>query len=93
MSTREPLIGKANDQFVRSNQIIDRIRGLSRKGKPARAIEPVSRLIEEAVEIVLINPKYRGVSLKTNIEPNLPAVFVDKVQIQQVLLNLFRNAF
>jgi signal transduction histidine kinase len=87
------LIGKADAQFLRANQIIDRIRGFVGKEPPARAAEDVARLVEEAAEIALIDPRHRAVDLRLDLAGDLPRASVDKVQIQQVLLNLLRNAF
>jgi signal transduction histidine kinase len=86
-------IDKADAQFVRAKQIIQRIRGFVGKGQSARAAEDLKSLIEEASQIALIDPKHRNVELQLAIDDDLPPVVVDKVQIQQVLLNLLRNAF
>ena len=50
------------------------------------------KLIEEAIALALVGAKERGVKVLINLDPELPAVAVDRVQIQQVLLNLIRNA-
>jgi two-component system sensor kinase FixL len=50
------------------------------------------KLIEEAIALALVGAKERGVKVLINLDPDLPAVAVDRVQIQQVLLNLIRNA-
>jgi len=86
-------IGKADAQFLRASQIIQRIRGFVGKGQSARAAEDLASLIEEASEIALIDPRHRDVELRLVVEDGLPSAIVDKVQIQQVLLNLLRNAF
>ena len=89
----QEFLGKAENQFAHATQIIQRIRSFASKGNSERAAQAVPPMIDEALEIALINPKYRGVEIHRSIPPDLPRVFVDKVQIQQVLLNLFRNAF
>jgi len=50
------------------------------------------KLIEEAIALALVGAKEQGVKVLITLEPDLPAVAVDRVQIQQVLLNLIRNA-
>jgi two-component system sensor kinase FixL len=50
------------------------------------------QLIEEAIGLALVGAKEQGVKVLINLDPDLPAVAVDRVQIQQVLLNLIRNA-
>ncbi|HXZ68396.1 MAG TPA: ATP-binding protein [Alphaproteobacteria bacterium] len=87
------LVGKAATQFDRSMVIVDRIHGFGRKGKITRTIEQISQLVDDATEIALINPKYREVRIEKGIGEDLPCVHVDRIQIQQVLLNLLRNAF
>lgn len=86
-------VGKADAQFLRAGQIVQRIRGFIGKAETARAPEDVNALIAEAVEIAQVDPRWRAVEVRTALAPDLPAALVDKVQIQQVLLNLLRNAF
>jgi len=87
------LIGKAAVQFDRSMEIVDRIRNFGRKGQAVRTIEDIGQLVDEATEIALINPKFREVRIEERLGEELPCVQVDRIQIQQVLLNLLRNAF
>jgi len=78
-------------QADRARQIIQRLRELVRRGEAQRRMEPLPRLIEEAVALALVGS---GQDLKLAIavaEDALEAE-IDKVQIQQVLLNLIRNA-
>ncbi|MFZ1991909.1 MAG: ATP-binding protein [Alphaproteobacteria bacterium] len=89
----QELIGKAAVQFDRSMEIVDRIRSFGRKGRITRTIEQIGQLIDDATEIALINPKHREVRIEKGIGEELPCVHVDRIQIQQVLLNLLRNAF
>jgi PAS domain S-box-containing protein len=86
-------IGKAEAQFQRASDTIRRIRGFVGKSEPVRSNEAVMPLVTEAAEIAQINPKHRKIELRVALEDGLPQVFIDKVQIQQVLLNLLRNAF
>jgi PAS domain S-box-containing protein len=87
------LIAKVEAQFTRTASIIDRIRGFVGKADPATAREEVTALIDEAAELALADPRHRGVELRIDAEAGLLPVMVDKVQIQQVLVNLLRNAF
>jgi two-component system, LuxR family, sensor kinase FixL len=89
----QDMVGKADAQFVRASEIIRRIRDFSRKGHATRSPEDIAALINEAVEIALINPNHRNAGLMLDLPPNGLTAVVDKVQIQQVLLNLLRNAF
>jgi PAS domain S-box-containing protein len=87
------MIDKADAQFARATQIIQRIRSFAGKTASEKAPENVAAMIAEAVELAKLDPRHRGVSVRLDVEDGVPEVLVDKVQIQQVLLNLLRNAF
>ena len=89
----EGLVGKADGQLVRTDQIIQRIGGFIGPNEATRAPTPIAELLDEVVEIAATNPLAKGVDLRIELAPDLPAALVDRVQIQQVLLNLLRNAF
>jgi two-component system, LuxR family, sensor kinase FixL len=82
----------AVEQTLRSGEIIRRLRSFVTRGEVARQPESIAQLIEEASALALIGAKERGVKVLISMDPNLPAASVDRVQIQQVLLNLIRNA-
>jgi signal transduction histidine kinase len=82
---------KAGDQVTRASQVIQRLRQFVRKAEVQRGAEDVVEMVEEAAALALLGSG-RGVRLTTDFARNLPSVFIDKVQIQQVLLNLIRNA-
>lgn len=85
-------IGKADGQLMRASQIILRICGFAGRTEPAKAPEDAGILIAEASELARLDPRHRDVDLRIEVAPELPLVLVDKVQVQQVLLNLLRNA-
>ncbi|MDE2466885.1 MAG: PAS domain-containing protein [Alphaproteobacteria bacterium] len=87
------MVTNAEAQITRTKQTIQQIRGLARKTEPVRTIEYLGPLIEETIEIARMGTKYRTIELQLAVDKDLPPVSVDKVQIQQVLLNLLRNAF
>lgn len=87
------LISKADGQFTRASEIIKRIRGFAGKKESSQSAENIAPMVSEAAELALLDPRHRGIEVRLEMESELPLVFVDKVQIQQVLLNLFRNAF
>jgi len=82
----------AADQTIRSGEIIRRLRQFVARGEVSRQPEPVAQLVEEACALALVGAKERGITVHINMLPNLAEVSVDRVQIQQVLLNLIRNA-
>ena len=85
-------MNRAVEQTLRSGEIIRRLRAFVARGEVARQSESIVKLIEEASGLALIGAKERGVKVQIGMDPNLPQVSVDRVQIQQVLLNLIRNA-
>jgi two-component system sensor kinase FixL len=82
----------AGDQMFRAGDIIRRLRDFVSKGETDRHIENLPQLLEEAGALAMVGAKDRGVRLLYDIAPSVGAVMVDKVQIQQVVLNLMRNA-
>lgn len=82
----------AMEQALRAGEIIRRLRDFVSRGESIRQLEPLPKLIEEASALALVGVKELAVQVNFNLDPKADAVFVDKIQIQQVLLNLMRNA-
>ena len=85
-------MGKAAEQALRAGQIIRRLRDFVARGESERRVESVRKLIEEASALALVGTKDQGVRVRFQFDPVVDLVTVDKVQIQQVLINLLRNA-
>jgi len=83
---------KAADQALRAGQIIRRLRDFVARGESERRVEDVKKLVEEASALALVGAKDKGVRVRFEFAPRVDFVLADKVQIQQVLLNLMRNA-
>jgi two-component system sensor kinase FixL len=83
---------KAAEQALRAGQIIRRLRDFVARGESERRVEDVKKLVEEASALALVGAKDRGVRMHFQFDPSIDFVLADKVQIQQVLLNLIRNA-
>ncbi|HVC61543.1 MAG TPA: PAS domain S-box protein [Acetobacteraceae bacterium] len=82
----------ASAQTLRSGEIIRRLRAFVERGETARRAEHLHVLVEEATALALVGLGDRGVTVTYARDPNLPPVIADRVQVQQVLLNLLRNA-
>ena len=82
----------AVDQTLRSGEIIRRLRSFVARGEVLRQSQSVAVLIEEACGLALVGAKERGIKVMISMDPDLPGALVDRVQVQQVLLNLIRNA-
>ena len=85
-------MAKAADQALRAGQVIRRLRDFVARGESERTVENVKKLIEEASALALVGAKDQGVRVRFQFDPAVDRVLADKVQIQQVLLNLLRNA-
>ena len=85
-------IDSAAEQALRAGQIIRRLREFVARGETERIPEDLRRLVEEACALALVGAKEAGVHFTLRFGDNMPSVLADKVQIQQVLVNLIRNA-
>ncbi len=83
---------KGVEQVTRASQVIQRLREFVKKAEGRRGAEDVRQTIEEAAALALLGAEGRGVHLEMDFAPDTPLVLIDKVQVQQVLLNLIRNA-
>jgi two-component system, LuxR family, sensor kinase FixL len=77
----------------RASEVIRRIRGLVKKGDREISSIDTAVVIREVVVLLHSDAIVRGVRVSLNIDANLPTVRGDKVQLQQVMLNLLLNAF
>ena len=85
-------IERAAGQALRAGQIISRLRDFVARGETERQVENLAKLIEEASALALVGGKEAGIRVFLQLDPDANLVFVDKVQVQQVILNLLRNA-
>jgi two-component system sensor kinase FixL len=92
-STRlKKMVEKALDQAFLAGQIVRRIREFVHKGKSERRAEKLNRMVEEALALAIVGTEQHDVRIVVNFERHPTLVLIDKVQIQQVVLNLVRNA-
>jgi two-component system sensor kinase FixL len=87
----EQAMDRIAEQADRARQIIQRLRDLVKKGETEKRIENLPKTIEEASALALIGVG-QGLKLDIRVNSNAAEAFIDKIQIQQVLLNLMRNA-
>jgi len=85
-------VNKAADQALRAGQIIRRLREFVAHGENEKRIESVSKMVEEAGALALVGAKETGIRVRFNFSTSPDFTFADKIQIQQVLVNLIRNA-
>jgi two-component system sensor kinase FixL len=82
----------AAEQALRAGEVIRRLRDFMGRGVSPRQHESLSRLVEEAGALALLGARDQGVHVTSRLDPNTDQVFVDRVQIEQVIMNLMRNA-
>ena len=85
-------IAEVVQQAERAGDVLDRLREFVRGGEFRRALIEIKPVIDAAVSLVHSEAMQREAEIRTTIDPSLPAVLADPVQIEQVLLNLLRNA-
>jgi len=85
-------LGKAADQALRAGHIIRRLREFVARGESDRRIENLPKLIEDASTLALVGARENGVAVSFRLDPKADLVLADRIQIQQVLVNLIRNA-
>jgi len=79
-------------QSLRAGAIVRRLRDFVARGETAKTVEDLPKVINEASALALVGSRESGVSVQFAYDPDATPVLVDRVQIQQVLINLMRNA-
>ncbi|MCA1453768.1 PAS domain S-box protein [Bradyrhizobium sp. BRP22] len=88
----ENAMDRAAEQAIRAGQIIRRLRDFVARGESEKRVERLSKMVEEAGALGLAGAREQDVRIRFNLDPRYDLVLVDRVQVQQVLVNLFRNA-
>jgi C4-dicarboxylate-specific signal transduction histidine kinase len=83
---------KTARQAERAGQIIHRIRSFVKRSEPQRQQAEARQIVDDAVELAGIELRRRNVAIHTYVAQRLPALQVDPILIEQVLLNLLKNA-
>jgi hypothetical protein len=83
---------KTARQAHRAGQIIHRIRAFVKKSEPQRSLSKAADLVDDTLELAGIELRRRNVAIHSYVAQRLPALLVDPILIEQVLLNLIKNA-
>lgn len=83
---------KAADQALRAGDIIRRLRNFLSRGEGERSNESLAKLVHEACHLALLGAREADIEVNYAIDPHRDRVMVDRIQIQQVIVNLVRNA-
>jgi two-component system sensor kinase FixL len=85
-------MAKPGEQSLRAGDIIRGLRDFLSRGEGERSVESLPKLVQEACSLALVGAKEHGVRVQMRFDPAVDLVLVDRVQIEQVVINLVRNA-
>jgi two-component system sensor kinase FixL len=86
------MAARISEQTARAGEIIRRLRSFVAKREPDRAVQELNPAIQESVALGFVGAAQSSVKLRTELDVDVPLVSIDKIQIQQVMINLVRNA-
>ncbi|MCW3849626.1 PAS domain S-box protein [Sphingomonas sp. LB-2] len=85
-------LADAESEAMRAGHIVQRLREFVARGEVDKRVTDLPELIGEAAKLALIGAREKGIAVTFALDPQATPVLVDKVQTQQVLINLIRNA-
>lgn len=85
-------LDKAGEQALRAGAIIRRLRDFVARGETEKQVESLKRMVEEAAALALVGVRELGVGVRFGYDNEVDRVLADRVQVQQVIVNLVRNA-
>lgn len=97
LAEREPKLREILQYIINDDQraaeVIQRLRSLLKKSKPEIKLLDINALINDTVVLITTDATVRNTLIKTELDTHLPFVRGDRIQLQQVLLNLVSNSF
>ena len=79
------------EAVTRAGRIIDRVSSLYRRGAPERELVDLNGIVREITQLLSDTANRNAVSIRMDLDPELPTTTADRVQLQQVLMNLMLN--
>ncbi len=83
---------KTAAQAQHARSIVDRLREFVKRSEPRRRPTPPQRVVEDAIGVAEIEASKKGITIAASVDPTLEPLLVDPLPIEQVLLNLLKNA-
>ncbi len=97
LGEREPQLKEIFQYIInddkRASEVIRRLRALLKKSEPEMKLMDMNALIKETIVFIATDASVRNNILKIDLDPNLPLIYGDRIQLQQVILNLISNSF
>jgi PAS domain S-box-containing protein len=87
-----PVLEKTSQQAVRAGMIIKRIREFVKRSEPKRQPAQIADIVADALGLAELETRKYRIRIVTDMRPKLPQIYVDPVLIEQVLINLVKNA-
>lgn len=88
----EETLGKIEAQSHRASEVIRRIRGFVRKPASGKELIGIRHLLEETREFAEVDARNNDIAIAVSVDEDVPDAYADPIQVQQVTLNLIRNA-
>jgi signal transduction histidine kinase len=90
----KPVKRRGNRRYYQHHEVllIRRIREFVKRSEPRRRPTPAARVVEDSISFAEIEAAKRGIAIRTHLPPNMPPLDVDPILIEQLLLNLLKNA-
>jgi C4-dicarboxylate-specific signal transduction histidine kinase len=92
VETAREVLDEAADQALRAGEIIQRLREFVTHGETEMRLESLPDLIREASDLALVGARAHGLQFRLSFDPRAEVVIGNRIQLQQVMLNLIRNA-
>ena len=86
------LLRMGEEQTLRSGEIIRRLRDFLAKRDAEKSFQSIENIVREAVDLILFGTAQYDIRLTYDLDAHVDRVFADRIQLQQVLVNLLRNA-
>jgi PAS domain S-box-containing protein len=85
-------IGRMIGDAVRASQVVQRIRALAKNTPPQKIWLNVNETVEETIALARLELQKGGIAVRTQLSKDIPLIWADRIQLQQVILNLIINA-
>ena len=93
IDTVRHILDEAADQALRAGEIIRRLREFVTRGETEKCVENLPTLIQDASDLASAGAGVHGIQVSLQFDPRAEKVFGSRIQLQQVIVNLMRNAY